>query len=136
VDRERHKQAIDKLNNTIILGKGSYPEDVPSMIQYLTNHQGGGGSSKQIEAKKDGYMTSFAQTPRVQCWKCNECGHTKKDCPKKKKENEARSNTQVGGKGGGCPIQSSGRSPSNAKVTAWNGAQLNYPRVYEEEEGE
>jgi hypothetical protein len=106
------------------------------MIQYLSNPRGGGGSSKQIEANNDRYMTSFVQMPRIQCWKCNEYGHTKKDCPKKKKENEARSNTQVGGEGGVRPMQSTGRSPRNTEVTAWNGVQLNFPRIYEEEEGE
>ena len=121
VDRDRHKQAIDDLNNSHILGKGSYPEDVPSMVQYLNNRRGGGGSSKQIEANKDGMMTSFAQTSRVQCWKCNEYGHTKKDCPKKKQGNEARTNAQVEAEGG-VRIQSTGRS--NAGPTAWNGAQL------------
>jgi hypothetical protein len=46
VDRDKHKQAIAELNNAYILGKGSYPEDVPSMIQYLNNRRGGGGSRK------------------------------------------------------------------------------------------
>ena len=123
VDRDRHKQAIDDLNNAHTLGQGSHPEDVPSVIQHLNNRRGGGGSSKQIEANKDGHITSFAQTSRVQCWKCNECGHTKKDCQKKKQGNEARSNAQVGSEGG-VRIQSTGRSPSDAEATAWNGAQL------------
>ena len=42
VDRARFKQTLDDLHNDFQLGKVSYPEDVPSMMNYLSNRRGAG----------------------------------------------------------------------------------------------
>jgi hypothetical protein len=63
-DRTRFKSVIDDLTNDHQLGKNSYPEDVPGMLQLLTNRRGiRQGKAKQIEDMQDGVsVTSFHQT--------------------------------------------------------------------------
>ena len=83
VDRGRYKRAIDALNNDFLLDKVEYPEDVTAMMQYLSNRRGGGGTSKQVEAMRDGLGTSFVQKGRMKnviCYKCGKRGHIARDC--------------------------------------------------------
>jgi hypothetical protein len=63
-DRARFKSVIDDLANDHQLGKNSYPEDVPGMLQLLTNRRGiRHGKAKQIEDIQDVVsVTSFYQT--------------------------------------------------------------------------
>lgn len=107
-DRNRHKQAIDSLNNDFLLGRTSYPKNVPAMVTYLTNRRGqGGGANKKVEEIQDGVaqaMTSFmqqakpkkkmsaAKLAKIRCHICRELGHMRNDCPQQKK---GSSNAQV-----------------------------------------
>jgi hypothetical protein len=63
-DQFRHKSVIDDLANDHQLGKNSYPEDVPCMLQLLINRRSiRQGKAKQIEDIQDGVsVTSFHQT--------------------------------------------------------------------------
>ena len=75
-----------------------YSENVLDKLHMLTNRRGDGNlASKRREAERDGeeVLTSFhQQARRIKCWKCNEYGHTKSQCPlltdKRKKESEER----------------------------------------------
>ena len=59
VNRKRHKSSIDALHNDFQLGKISYPQDIPSMMAYLSNRRGaGGGTSQTVEAMQDGVPTA------------------------------------------------------------------------------
>ena len=82
VDRDRHKDAIDELNNDYICHGKEYPQDVQRMMGWLSNRRGTGGSSKKEEDAADG-VTSFAQIDqksRVRCKSRGVRGHYAWDC--------------------------------------------------------
>ncbi len=100
VDRHRYKKAVDELNNSFLLGTVDYPEDVPGMLTLLSNRRGGGGTTKEAEALKDGFTaTSFAQQrkkgPRqrtIYCYRCGKKGHISRDCPMESDDSSVESN--------------------------------------------
>lgn len=118
VDRQRHKDVIDELNNDFLLGKVNYPSDTSGMLTLLTNRRGNGGTSQQEQALRDGESegTSLHQAeedhpdqhehPEVKCYNCNKMGHYAGSCRqemtkktkqmKKKKALEAAALAQQG----------------------------------------
>jgi hypothetical protein len=123
VDRERYKKVIDDLNNDFIVGKISYPEDVPGMLNLLTHRRGAGGN-KRVDAIRDGVTgASFAQSSgkgkgkkAFVCYICGEEGHKAYWCPTKKNKKSNRDDDSVG----------SDNNPKNWKGTrrvGWNGFQ-------------
>ncbi|CAB9524321.1 unknown protein [Seminavis robusta] len=69
-----------------------WPEDVPSMIAWITNFRGESNDNKKQmqDALSSGVSaTSFYQNARCggrgECFYCKKPGHIKKDCPKWKK---------------------------------------------------
>ena len=103
VDRARFKQTLDDLHNDFQLGKVSYPEDVPSMMNYLSNRRGaGGGSNRVVDALQDAAPmgAAFAQVQwgnngnnqgnqgnqgrklrKGKCKTCGGIGHWADQCP-------------------------------------------------------
>lgn len=109
--RDRYKSAIDDLNNNFLVSKKSYPEDVTSMLNFLSNRRGhSGGQSRSVDDMMDGIKAvSFSQTgtkqapPKGVCWVCLEPGHTKKQCPvwqAKHGNNSEAQNSESSGKSG------------------------------------
>jgi hypothetical protein len=92
VDRVRYKSVIDDLSNDFILGKVSYPTDVPGMLNLLVNRRGASGS-KKVDAIRDGVGgVSFAQSGKnsysnARCNKCKQIGHIRRYCPQMTKNN-------------------------------------------------
>ena len=63
VNRQRFKPTLDALHNDYQLGKVSYPQDLPSMVAYLTNRRGvGGGTTQRMEDMQDGIPTAVSLT--------------------------------------------------------------------------
>jgi hypothetical protein len=105
VERKKYKPTVDSLHNEFQNGTVSYPQDVPSMVAYLSNRRGaGGGTTQTMEAMQDGVPTgaSFHQhsgggkgKPKndeqsklvdLTCTKCSGRGHSADECPSKYKE--------------------------------------------------
>ena len=87
VDRHKYKPVIDELNNDFLLGKVTFPEDIPSMLTLLSNYRGGKGSNAKMEAMMDGVALQQTIT-RAPSWRaaCSHCGskqHKAATCPKK-----------------------------------------------------
>ena len=104
VDRKRYKSVIDDLSNDFILGKVSYPKDVPGMLNLLVNRRGSSGSNR-VDAIRDGVGgISFAQSgsnkyANYKCNKCKQLGHIKRFCPQLNQNNtqtSASGNDSVG----------------------------------------
>ena len=92
-DRARHRRGIDELNNRWMRKKEDFPEDMGSMLAYMTNRRGDGGKSKKtVEALQDGIVCSFAQDGRpmdeVVCFRCQQKGHYAYECPKRKGDSD------------------------------------------------
>ena len=81
VDRLRYKDAIDELNNDYMRHGKEYPQDVQSMMEWLSKRRGAGGPSKKEDETADGVLTSFAQLDRIKCRSCGRKGHFSYDCP-------------------------------------------------------
>ena len=81
VDRTRYKDAIDELNNDYMRHGKEYPQDVQSMMEWLSKRRGTGGPSKKEEETADGVLTSFAQLDRIKCRSCGRKGHLSYNCP-------------------------------------------------------
>ena len=121
VDRQRYKKVVDDLNNDFLSGTTNYPADVPGMLQLLSNRRGGGGSSKQVDAIRDGIQaTSFMQRKNIKCWKCGKEGHVARECPKRKnkRRDEADDDSTESG-----DSAASGRSNTGTRV-GWSGLQV------------
>jgi hypothetical protein len=87
-DRNRYKTVVDDLGNEFQMGKTSYPEDVTSMSQLLSNRRGiNTNRAKQIEEMHDGVLTCFHQQqkshPKLRCWYCKLKGHVSEVCQKR-----------------------------------------------------
>ena len=94
--QERVAWALDNLPDTHIVSS-SFGAQSAVMLHMLTNRRGDGNlAAQRRDAERDGVMvTSFIQqSRRIKCWKCNEFGHAKNECPllskKEKKESEER----------------------------------------------
>jgi Zinc knuckle len=90
-DKKRYGKLMEDLNNAYIGGKDNYPESLDATLNLLTHYQDYQvGYGKHMANSDDKLtMTSFAQKgkarqlDRIRCFKCNEYGHMKHDCPKR-----------------------------------------------------
>ena len=64
VDRNRCKDAIDKMNNDFLHHGKEYPSDVSSMVTWLLKRRGN-ASNKKEDDTTDGILTSFCATTAV-----------------------------------------------------------------------
>jgi Zinc knuckle len=88
-DKKRYGKLLEDLNNAFLAGKDNYPESLDATLTLLTHYQdyqvGRGKHMANSDEKLT--MTSFAQKgkakqlDRIRCFKCNEFGHMKQDCP-------------------------------------------------------
>ena len=99
VDRERHMNVIDDLNNDFLLGKVTYPSDASAMLTLLTNRRGNGGTSREEQALRDGVTEGVAfhqdkkdddddqnEFPDIKYYNCDQKGHYASDCKKKRRK--------------------------------------------------
>ena len=97
-DRKVFGYLMKSLRNDYTLGNDKYPVTIEDALQVLTMNL----PRKKVDGKSGNgsQATSFNQSggTNLKCWYCEEAGHIKKDCPKKKKEMEAKEKSEAGEK--------------------------------------
>ncbi len=82
-DKKRFGPLKQGLHNSYLAKKDDYPTSLDTTLQLLSHYQGHQGDQDGRDKNSEG--SSFAQKERqlkkVRCYKCNELGHYKKDCP-------------------------------------------------------
>jgi len=90
-DKKRFGKLVEDLNNAYLSGKDNYPESIESTLTLLTHYQDH-KSGGQNAGENDNQLTAnFAQgNRRVRCFECNQFGHFRRDCPRRRQQVQAQ----------------------------------------------
>ena len=88
-DKKVFGYLMKSLRNNFTLGNDKYPVTMEDALQVLTMNL----PRKKVDGKSTEAVSSFNQVggKKVKCWYCEEEGHIKQNCPKKKKDDENKS---------------------------------------------
>lgn len=104
LNKAEYGMVLEYLNNQFLSGNDLYPasvDDAYNFVMKFQNHAQGGsnGRSSQEEGVGSSFMQrkrgGTKQSERVVCWKCNQPGHVKSECPELARRPSATSNTQM-----------------------------------------
>ena len=100
LNKKDYGTVLEYLNNQFLSGNDLYPasvDDAYNFVMKFQNHGQGGSTGRS--SQEEGYGSSFMQQKKrkpVVCWKCQQEGHVKSQCPQNSRRPSLSSNTQLG----------------------------------------
>jgi len=104
-DRSRYGKLIEEIENDYLKGNNDYPKTPTEAYNLLVNYRsynhnkrpaGQGGGLDHVafvtEGKRQRQEGEPKYYPHIKCFKCNQMGHYKSDCPKKGNDGNTNSN--------------------------------------------